>query len=842
MTVEPLPYGEVECRTPEGRLLATVQIVTLTPAAKEPSSVQLRSLLLLSADEARRNSEERLQLRERGRYEYRLRPAHGAPVGLALLAQRGVQPSPVAEALGDRGLIEPQDYCGLLPLTVISRNNPDKPLARGSVEVRSVKLGYREHYRGMLTFISKICAGLLMDCRAPTRLKLDTLWKQDSRILEQQFEFLRSTLESSPFRSAVDEILRNPHRRLEDNREERDISRPFKPGRDFARQVAVASRRSEVPERHPLRNAGIRSLPARVSVKSRADFLDTAENRFVKMVLAEFRDFLADAASHLSRRTANSDKPDTRRLLGDANRLRGMLETVLGRGFLPDISPPAVVPLGSPALQRKPGYRELLHFWLQFHAGAQLVWEGSADVFEAGARNVATLYEYWLFFQLEKLFRQRFSCDNPLHSIIVDKEKAPPQLTLKRGVELRSPVSGTWSNIASRRLNAEFHFNRKFCRRVDHRDPGSWSRGVQPDYTISIWPAEYSRGEAECNGLMTHVHFDAKYRVESARELLGDSEDDDVFESRTDPSAAESSAAKYSDLLKMHAYRDAVRRTAGAYVLYPGQPGKGIRYYGFHEVLPGLGAFAIRPGAEGEAEGIDAVSQFLDDVIEHLANRTTARERVTYHLTEAYAVRDQPVSYRALELPESDIFGGGFRALPPAEEMVLVAWYNNDAQLSLARDESGFVYVRLGRRQGALHVHPNLAGVRRVIMRTHGGGAASGLLRLRECGFRIFTRSQLRIELKQHAKGQGVAAWEALAGIDEEEHIYALFKTADDPVFAAQAWRGDALLDEIERFESDARNKPVANVGRTSPYPRILPLRDVLKSRQLQSSPGPMGG
>lgn len=75
-----------------------------------------------------------------------------------------------------------------------------------------------------------------------------------------------------------------------------------------------------------------------------------------------------------------------------------MLETQLGRGFLPDVSPPSVVPLGSPALQRKSGYRELLHFWLQFHAGAQLVWEGSADVFEAGARNVATLYEYWLFF------------------------------------------------------------------------------------------------------------------------------------------------------------------------------------------------------------------------------------------------------------------------------------------------------------------------------------------------------------------------------------------------------------------------------------------------------------
>ena len=50
----------------------------------------------------------------------------------------------------------------------------------------------------------------------------------------------------------------------------------------------------------------------------------------------------------------------------------------------------------------------------------------------------------------------------------------------------------------------------------------------------------------------------------------------------------------------MHAYRDAIRRTAGAYVLYPGNDGDDKRFEefdhrGFHEVLPGLGAFAIRP-------------------------------------------------------------------------------------------------------------------------------------------------------------------------------------------------------------------------------------------------------
>ena len=55
-----------------------------------------------------------------------------------------------------------------------------------------------------------------------------------------------------------------------------------------------------------------------------------------------------------------------------------------------------------------------------------------------------------------------------------------------------------------------------------------------------------------------------------------------------------------------------------------------------------------------------------------------------------------------------------------------------------------------------------------------------------------------------------------------------------DPASAGQEWRGDELMAQIERFESDLRNKPVENLGRTSPYPRILPLRDVLKAREIR--------
>jgi hypothetical protein len=281
----------------------------------------------------------------------------------------------------------------------------------------------------------------------------------------------------------------------------------------------------------------------------------------------------------------------------------------------------------------------------------------------------------------------------------------------------------------------------------------------------------------------------------------------------------------------MRAYRDAVRRTAGAYVLYPSKPGDGQKFAGFHEVLPGLGAFAIRPDKNGKPEGMNALADFLDRVIEHLANRTTARERVSYHVSESYApqeLKEQPVPYGSLHLPEADIYGTDYRTLPPVEDMVLVAWYENENQKALAEAEDGLTYVRLGRRSGALHVHPNLARVRQVALRTEGAVVAPGLLLLREPGFRVFTRSQLRVELQQRAKGAGVASD---AGADDEEHIYARFRTRRDPAYGVQAWDGDKVMGLIERFESDARNKLVENLGRTSPYPRIISLRDLLKAK-----------
>ena len=89
---------------------------------------------------------------------------------------------------------------------------------------------------------------------------------------------------------------------------------------------------------------------------------------------------------------------------------------------------------------------------------------------------------------------------------------------------------------------------------------------------------------------------------------------------------------KRGDLLKMHAYKDAIRRTSGAYILYPGTVQRRLK--GFHEIIPGLGAFCLTP-CNSEEELI-TLQVFLLKIVEHMLDRTSQRERMSYHMNKVY--------------------------------------------------------------------------------------------------------------------------------------------------------------------------------------------------------------
>lgn len=722
----------------------------------------------------------------------------------------------------DAGLIETRSFCGTLLLELVEGDcSGDIPaLATALLDVRSVKMDYRTEYRGMLRRLTEEITGLVADARSSTKGRFLSSFKErsDGGWLQIQLELLREVLDSSDFTAAIQRILNFPHEKLSSSNDIVKADRPVRWTPSAIRQLLNGNPRRKTPLNHTLAAFGLESVAEHVRVPHKSRDLDTPENRFIKYALEDFRSFLAHAQSVFS---ASAGWGVSAAL---TCRLFSVIDDWLGRAIFREIGAMRFTPLGSPVLQRKSGYREVLRWWLRFRTAAELSWKGGEDLFHAGQRNVAELYEYWLFFELLSWFCRMCRAGNrpAIEELIEGFEEGSPNLRLKKNMEL-GPFAGIFAG-RSRRLNARFVYNGRFQASSNRQQRGSWSRALHPDYTLSFWPEEMSETDAEGQELLVHIHFDAKYRVDQFQELFGSELEDDADE-EVDGNY------KRQDLLKMHAYRDAIKRSQGAYVLYPGRANAAVKFTGFHEILPGIGAFGVAPDQDGNAQGLEALETFLDQVLAHLSNRTTTQERVSYHLADSYATREEPVEYGSLHLPEIDIYDAKFRALPPSEHMVLAAWVENEAQRSLAESENGFVYVRLGRRAGSLHVHPNIAKARHVLLRTHGSRACSGLLLLREPGFRVYTRTQLRRELEAHAGGGGISAWQYSARGDDDEHIYALFRTQPDHGYDGQEWDAEMIMDSVERFESDVRNRPIANVGRMSPYPRILPLKALLRAR-----------
>lgn len=819
-----LPDHRIPFRSPAGALLAHV---ALTPT-KDAESSSTAPLVEVDELEAREHGETIVQLREAERYEYEVIPADDADLRLRCSISTRRRSLGKTGEKHDAGLIETRSFCGTLLLELVDGEVDDaKPaVASALLDVRSLKLDYRTEYRGMLRRLSDELAGLVADVRSSAKARFRSTFEErtDEGWLQIQLELLRETLDSTDFSAALQRILSFPHERLSTVSDSVSTDRPIRWTLSAVRQLVSRNPRREVPPSHPLRtHLGLETVAERVLVPRKSRDLDTAENRFVKFALGEFRAFLTHAQGVFEA------CPGWGASAALSRRLAATVEDWLGRGLFRGVGEMRFAPLGSSVLQRKAGYREVLRWWLRFRTAAELSWKGGEELFHAGQRDVASLYEYWLFFELLGWFcRKCRGGDRPaVEELVEGLEEGSPNLRLRKRMEL-GPFVGAFVG-QSRRLKARLAYNRRFEVTSERQKAGSWTRRMHPDYTLTFWPEDLSEAEAEQRELLVHVHFDAKYRVEDIESLFGGDGADDVDEED------QQSPGNYKrqDLLKMHAYRDAIKRSQGAYVLYPGRSNAPVRFKGFHEILPGLGAFGVAPDEVGAAQGLELLEKFLDEVLAHLGNRTTAQERMSYHTSEAYTLKEDPVPYGTLRLQETDIYGADFRALPPAEHMVLLAWCRNDAQLALARAQNGFAYVRLGRRSGSFHVHPNLARVRHVVLKTAAGAVAQGLCVLREPGFRVYTRSQLRAELQALGGPPGVAAWEESAESDDDEHIYALFRTTKDDAYTGQAWDGEQLMDLVETFETDARNRPVTNLRRTSAYPRIIPLRDLLKTRLL---------
>ena len=589
----------------QGRLLTELKIV-----AREN---EIDALSILSASEALEHGEEPIQLLEGSTYHYEVRDA-----GFELELISGVVQRFMVGAVDlDRGTLIPGLYVGSLQLNLLREG---QRVGSARVEVRSKKLDFRSDYRRMLDDIANVSLDLLLSLFSPSSVAVDFDLSKDSEGLQQRFFFLRSLIDSAEFRAAIQQILAQPHSRLVPSQEERLTSRPGSNGADIARQIASRYPRERLSRLHPL-SSTLPTIPRYVQSNAVVETHDTQENRFVLFVIEQFIETLNTIASLL----LSKGKPVRHFVNREIDPLLQRLEEYRGHDLFRDISRLTELPLGSPVLQRKAGYRQVLEAWLKFNAAGHLSWGGLNDVINAGSRNAAALYEYWLFFVLLKALEPWLGTEREelIKTIVVAKPDGFG-LKLKSGQVL--PLPGVQFTHKGSDWKLQFSYNRTFSdgparqsvRRLTFYDTGraeSWTRKMRPDFTVSIWPADLYQDGAALSGKLIHLHFDAKYSVDQYKELFGDPEID------IDAEKHNQRAGKYTrgDLLKMHAYKDAIRRSMGAYVLYPGR-GSGhceFLWQEYHEVIPGLGAFSIRP--DDADTGHETIRRFLLDILDEIS-------------------------------------------------------------------------------------------------------------------------------------------------------------------------------------------------------------------------------
>lgn len=621
-------------------------------------------------DPNRDSSVEPVQLLEAEEYVYEIVSA-SVPVGRFTTNRPEIfQPD---TDRGDRGRLRTSAYTGALEVRV---NCDAGELGMVTFEVRSRKLDYLSEYRWMLRDVAEQLAEVVMERFAPTQQRFAVDETRDAATLYQRFAFLRALLADEAFDAAVHQILARPHRAWITDVEARPPSQGVRAHSAIVTQLCRPGPRIQWPLPNDERR--LSSLPSRLLVPRTDETLDNAENRFVKFALSRWRDAIGQLRDGLARSMSSAP---VRRGVREADALLQQIDALLGEELFRQLGPLNQLPVASQVLHKREGYRDVFRAYVQFEAAALLTWDGGDDVYAAGQRDVATLYEFWVYLQLAQVVSRL--CETPMDfGALLRVQKDGLGIILRRGKQ--AGLSAAALRLG-RKLEIALYFNRTFA--SGGAQASSWTRPMRPDCSLQICARDAGNYPLD----EVWLHFDAKYRVEGLVDLFGSqgavgAEQDAMLLEQLEQAELRGEARR-SDLLKMHAYRDAIRRTAGSYVLYPGTEQETCREY--HEILPGLGAFVLRPTVTGAADGSASLIQFLDDVLTHVASQLTQHERSRFWIRETF----KDATYQV-----GSTWAAPFLRRPPADTLVLLGYVKNAEHYRWIRDEQRYNLRADGRR------------------------------------------------------------------------------------------------------------------------------------------------
>jgi len=426
--------------------------------------------------------------------------------------------------------------------SVIQVTIDGQPLPPLEVEVISKKLRleeghplyYPDFYRALVDQLVEHSAALPFTFTAPTYHTVEESAEPPSPVFI--FHFFRNNREE--LQEALETILGNPHRLLSEEEDFVPLPRVREVDADVLLSILghpehwarYEGQGLAVAERLKTAN-GTRYAPTKVWQRLKVDTFDTPENRFVKWFVRELA-FWTEAISGAQQPWSNIAAQAQEEFVA----VKGSLELVLHDPLFDEVGEMVYFPASSQVLLKRDGYRELLQLHRLFNVARRPFFEPLAEAIDS--RDVATLYEYWCFFELVHRLEEMWG-------------KASIQLKVEEGGGLQPGVTAKFSD------DRQLVYNKTFGRRK-----GSYSVPLRPDFVLHE------------NGKPTVV-FDAKFRFDL--ESLHVAEETDNYEQEVADGDVER-IVKRADIYKMHTYRDALQTVRAAVVLFPGSEDAGEFY------------------------------------------------------------------------------------------------------------------------------------------------------------------------------------------------------------------------------------------------------------------------
>lgn len=669
------------------------------------------------------------------------------------------------DASWTRGRLRPGQAVGRLRIQVADRTT--RLTGTADVDVLAVKLDHETEYRQMLTDISSFATEAVLQGFAPSLLDLAPS-QLPVDLLYLRFAMIAGYLQDPAFEAAIARVTSQPHRTWVSEQEERPIGSPFPAGAAFRRAICAPGRRVPWEGGPPT----LPSLPAALTRDRAEASVDNLANQFVKFVLQRWRAIALELADALFLASQKVESGPLRRGQQVAADVGAHLDEYLAHPVFQEVSSLRRMPTSDQVLLKRAGYREVFRTFAMTESGPTVSIESAElnDVFAASQRNIATLYEFWCFLAIVNSLGRVCGEDLTPRAFTVDNEGT--SLTMRSG-----PGSGlSWLvRQGGRPLRVEVFFNRTFSGRDDRR--GSWTQAMRPDCSVRIQPEGSTPSSVSIQELEVWLHFDAKYRVDNLLAQLTSAPDSDRYSEESTVFGS----AKRDDLLKMHAYRDAISRTAGAYVLYPGSEIMNLkRHPGFKELLPGLGAFPLRPSSDGLPLSSQALDQFFRDVLAHVASQVTRDERHRFWTATVHRT-DEPILESSLTTD--------FLDQPPADTDVLLGFVRN-IEHRMWIERIGQYNIRAGDRAGAVEIGGRELGARLLLLYENRDGALRALHAAKVVRWRPATAADLIATGYPDPRGRLYF----VADLDFVEHLPAWADYIDLALLTAKARNGAPIV------------------------------------------------